>query len=72
MVWIWLIVTVLTGVAAVGVSVFFIDETSFIFSWTLFLYLGMGSFVVIAISASATSADLPYLGNAIVSRGCTP
>lgn len=71
-VWIWIIVTVLAGVAAVGVSVFFTDETSFIFSWALFLYLGMGSFVVIALSSSATSADLPYLGNAIVSRGVNP
>lgn len=71
-VWIWMIVTVLAGVATVGVSVAYKDETSFIFSWALFLYLGMGSFVVIAISASATSADLPYVGNAIVSRGVTP
>ena len=71
-VWIWIIVTVLAGVAAVAVSVFFTDETSFIFSWALFLYLGMGSFVVIAISASATSAELPYVGNAIVSRGVNP
>ena len=71
-IWIWIVVTVLAGVAAVGISVAYTDKTSFIFSWALFLYLGMGSFVVIAISASATSAELPYVGNSIVSRGVNP
>ena len=71
-VWIWITVTVLAGGTAIGVSVSYIDETSFIFSWALFLYVAMGSFVVMAIGASATSADLSYLGNAIISRGVNP
>ena len=71
-VWIWLLVTIVAGISAVVIGNAYTDTTSFILSWALYLYVAMGSTVVIVLSASAASAELAYLGNAVMSRGVTP
>ena len=55
-VWSWLTLTLLAGIAAVVVSLAYADSTSFILAWGLVLYLGLGSFVVIIIAANAASS----------------
>ena len=72
LVWIWLLVTTVAGIAAVLVGAAFTDPPSFILSWGLTLYLSLGSFVVIIIAANATPPEQPYVGDAIISRGLTP
>jgi len=72
LVWIWLLVTAVAGVAAVLVGAAFTDPASFILSWGLTLYLALGSFVVIVIAANATPPEQAYVGDAIISRGLTP
>ena len=71
-VWSWLAVTAVAGIAAVVISAAFSDTTSFILGWGLMLYVGLGSFVVIVLSANAASGELAYLGDAIMSRSLTP
>ncbi|MQF82761.1 hypothetical protein FIM02_01305 [SAR202 cluster bacterium AD-802-E10_MRT_200m] len=71
-VWSWLVITALGSAAAVVVAAAFTDTTSFILGWGLTLYLGLGSFVIIVLSANAASGELGYLGDAIMSRGLTP
>ena len=71
-VWSWLVITALGSAAAVVVAAAFTDTTSFILGWGLALYLALGSFVVIVLSANAASGELGYLGDAIMSRGLTP
>mgnify|MGYP001193546354 FL=1 len=67
-VWSWLTLTLLAGIAAVVVSLAYADSTSFILAWGLVLYLGLGSFVVIIIAANAASSELSYLGDALMAR----
>ena len=71
-VWSWLTLTLLAGIAAVVVSLAYADTTSFILAWGLVLYLGLGSFVVIIIAANAASSELSYLGDALMARSLTP
>lgn len=71
-VWIWLVVTIVAGISAVVIGRAYTDNTSFILSWALYLYMSFGSTVVIVLCASAASAELSYLGNALMSRGVTP
>lgn len=71
-VWSWLVITALGSAAAVVVAAAFTDTTSFILGWGLALYLALGSFVIIVLSANAASGELGYLGDAIMSRGLTP
>ena len=68
----WLTLTVMSGVSAVILSRAYEDPTSFFLGWALLLDVALGSFVFIVISAGATSTELPYLGNSIISRGITP
>ena len=71
-VWIWLLVTIVAGISTVVIGRTYTDTTSFILSWALYLYVGMGSIVIIVLCASAASAEIAYLGNALMSRGVTP
>ena len=68
----WFALTVVGGVIAVVVSTYYFDDTSFLMSWALVMYAALGGFVVLVISTSAISAELPFLGDAVVSRGVAP
>jgi hypothetical protein len=68
----WFALTVVGGVIAVVVSTYYFDDTSFLMSWALVMYAALGGFVVLVISTSAISAELPFLGDAVVSRGIAP
>ena len=68
----WFALTVVGGVVAVMVSSYYADNTSFLMSWGLVLYAAIGGFVVLVVSTSAISAELQYLGDAVVSRGIAP
>lgn len=71
-IWIWFAVTAVAGVLAVIISTAFTDPTSFILAWGMALYLALGSFVVIIVTATAASSELAYLGDALISRSLTP
>lgn len=68
----WFLLTVIGGIAAILLSRNYADPSSFFASWALVLYAGLGSFVALVISASAISAERPFLGVAIISRGIAP
>ncbi len=68
----WFLLTIVGGVAAILLSRNYADPSSFFASWALVLYAGLGSFVALVISTSAISAERPFLGVAIISRGIAP
>ena len=71
-IWTWFTVTAVSGVLAVIISTAYTDPTSFILAWGMALYLALGSFVVIIVTATAASSELAYLGDALISRSLTP
>ncbi len=71
-IWTWFTVTAVAGVLAVIISAAYTDPTSFILAWGMALYLALGSFVVIIVTATAASSELAYLGDALISRSLTP
>ncbi len=68
----WFALTVVGGIVAVVVSTYYFDQTSFLMSWALVMYAALGGFVVLVISTSAISVELPFLGDAVLSRGIAP
>lgn len=68
----WFLLTIIGGVASILMSRNYGDPSSFFMSWALVLYAGLGSFVALVISTSAISAERPFLGVAIISRGIAP
>ena len=71
-IWVWFAITAVSGVLAVIISTAYTDPTSFILAWGMALYLALGSFVVIIVTATAASSELGYLGDALISRSLTP
>ena len=68
----WFLLTIVGATSAVLVSRNYLDPTSFFMAWALALYAGLGSFVTLVISVSTISAERPFLGVAIISRGIAP
>ncbi len=68
----WFLLTIIGAVTAVLLARTYSDQTSFFISWALVLYTGLGSFVALIVSASAISAERPFLGVAVISRGIAP
>ena len=68
----WFLLTIIGAVTAVLLARNYGDQTSFFISWALVLYSGLGSFVALIVSASAISAERPFLGVAVISRGIAP
>lgn len=72
-VWMWLAISGVGGLSGVVFAGTFDQEsTSFLFGWFLLLYVALGSFMVMIISASSGGIDPRTLGDSIISHGVTP
>ncbi len=72
-VWMWLAISGVGGFAVVIFAGAFDQETtSFLLGWFLLLYVALGSFMVMIISASSGGTDPKTLGTSIISHGVTP